>query len=349
MTNLQNSGFDLFTFFEKTPDLVCIASKEGYFKKVNPSVIEKLGYTEEELFAKPISSFIYNEDKDVTQKTRTAMLSGQALKNFENRYITKDGTLIWLEWTSIYFPEDEVVFAIAKDATKRKLKEKEAAENYKKAKGLASHFKSSIEKDRKYFAYELHEELAQLAAVVKLDVNWISKNVPGLPAVANDKIDHVVAVSELLIKKIQRISFSVSPNMLDYFGLKDTLEWLCHDFSVINEIPCSFESNYEEDSLTNEMKIDFFRICQEALSNVLAHAEAKSVTITVSETVDKIELCITDDGKGFGVTDKKHKSGFASMHGRAASINGQLHVESAIGKGTKICFTVAKHGVRAMS
>ncbi|MEO8109451.1 MAG: PAS domain S-box protein [Ginsengibacter sp.] len=171
MVNSKNSGFDLFEFFERTPDLVCIASKEGYFKKVNPAVIEKLGYTEEELFAKPIASFIYHEDKYATQKTRDAMLGGEALKNFENRYITKQGEIIWLEWTSIYFPEDEVVFAIAKDASKRKKAENETAENFKKAKGLASHFKSSIEKDRKYFAYELHEELAQLAAVVKLDLN----------------------------------------------------------------------------------------------------------------------------------------------------------------------------------
>ena len=343
MVNLKNSGFDLFVFFERTPDLVCIASKEGYFKKVNPAVREKLGYTEEELFARPIASFIYNEDKDATQKTRDAMLAGEALKNFENRYITKQGELIWLEWTSIYFPEDEVVFAIAKDASKRKQAENETAENFEKAKGLASHFKHRIEKDRKYFAYELHEELAQLAAVVKLDVDWISKNTPGLTTVAKDRIEHVVAVSELLIKKIQRISFSVSPNMLDYFGLKDTLEWLCHDFSVINEIPCSFKSNHHEDSLTHEMKIDFFRICQESLSNVLAHAEATSVAITISETNDTLELCIVDDGKGFDVAHKKHTSGFASMRGRAASINGQLHVESSIGKGTKICLTTAKH------
>ncbi len=342
MVNLKNSSFDLFVFFERTPDLVCIASKDGYFKKVNPAVIEKLGYSEEELFARPIASFIYNEDKDSTQKTRDAMLAGEALKNFENRYITKHGKIIWLDWTSIYFPEDEVVFAIAKDASNRKQAEKETEENFKRAKGLASHFKSSIEKDRKYFAYELHEELAQLAAVVRLDLNWVAKNSSGLDSITKDRIDHVMAVSELLIKKIQRISFSVSPNMLDYFGLKDTLEWLCHDFSILNEIPCHLKSNFQEDSLTHEMKIDFFRICQESLSNVLAHAKATSVTITVNETIDKLELCIIDDGKGFDVTQKKLTSGFAAMRGRAASINGQLHVESSIGRGTKICLTIVK-------
>ena len=56
MDELKNAAFDMFPFFEMTPDLVCIADKEGYFKKVNPAVIEKLGYTEEELFSKPIAS-----------------------------------------------------------------------------------------------------------------------------------------------------------------------------------------------------------------------------------------------------------------------------------------------------
>src|SRR6185503_10783721 len=108
-----------------------------------------------------------------------------------------------------------------------------------------------------------------------------------------------------------RISFSVSPNMLDYFGLKDTLEWLCDDFYLLNGIPCTFEDNYDEDSLTHEMKIDFFRVCQESLSNIAMHAEAKSVKITINEAGDKIELCIIDDGKGFEVTHKKYASGFA--------------------------------------
>ena len=79
MANLRTSEFDLFAFFEMTPDLVCIAGKDGFFKKVNPAVIDKLGYTEEELFARPIASFIYTEDKDLTDESRTRLLSGKAL------------------------------------------------------------------------------------------------------------------------------------------------------------------------------------------------------------------------------------------------------------------------------
>jgi PAS domain S-box-containing protein len=348
VNNLKNSEFELFTFFEMTPDLVCIAGKDGFFKKVNPAVIDKLGYTEEELYTKPIASFIYLEDKDLTYKSRTTLLSGKALLNFVNRYVTKNGEIVWLEWTSVYFSESEIVFAIAKDVTERKQIEKEVEEKYRKFKSLATHFKSSIEKDRKYLAYELHEELAQLVAAVKMDIDWIANDMPDLPESSKSRIDHALVVSKLLIKTIQRISFSISPNMLDNFGLKVTLEWLCKEFSILNEIPCYFESAYDEESLTHEMKIDFFRICQESLTNIINHAQASNVKIRIEDVDDKIQLTIIDDGKGFDIDQQKQTSGLISMRERAASINGQLNIQSEIGVGTRVCVTIAKqYGIPA--
>lgn len=340
--NLTNSEFELFTFFEMTPDLVCIAGKDGFFKKVNPAVIDKLGYTEEELYAKPIASFIFSEDKNLTQESRTILLSGKALLNFVNRYVTKNGAIVWLEWTSIYFSDSEIVFAIAKDVTERKQIEKEVEEKYAKFKSLATHFKSSIEKDRKYLAYKLHEELAQLVAALKMDVDWIANNVPGLPGSSKSRIEHALVVSKLLIKTIQGISFSISPNMLDNFGLNVTLGWLCKEFSILNEIPCDFESAYDEENLTHEIKIDFFRICQEALTNVINHAQAGKVKIRIEDVADKIVLTIIDDGKGFNVDQQKQTPGLVSMRERAASINGQLTVQSKIGGGTMVCIAITK-------
>ena len=116
---------DVSPFFEMTPDLVCIASKEGYFKKVNRAVIDTLGYEPEELFARPISSFIYPEDQELTHRERMRLIKGAPLLDFQNRYVTKSGAIIWLHWTSIYLPDKEFVFAIAKDVTERKKAEQE--------------------------------------------------------------------------------------------------------------------------------------------------------------------------------------------------------------------------------
>ena len=88
MTDLIDLNFEIPPFFEMTPDLVCIAGKDGFFRKVNHAVIEKLGYTEEELFARPISSFMHPEDRELTLEHRTKLIYGQPLINFQNRYVS---------------------------------------------------------------------------------------------------------------------------------------------------------------------------------------------------------------------------------------------------------------------
>jgi PAS domain S-box-containing protein len=334
--------FELSAFFEMTPDLVCIAGADGFFRKINQAVVDKLGYTKEELFSKPISSFIFSEDVDVTARRRELLLKGEVLRNFVNRYVTKKGELVWLEWTSIYFKEKEIVFAIAKDVTERKLIEKGVEENYNKFKSLATHFKKTIEKDKKSFAYELHEELAQLVAVIKMDIEWIANNTASSTEVVKNRIEHASAIANMLIKSIQRVSFSISPGMLDNLGFNATMEWLCNEFSLLNSIPCVFNNSVDEDDLSHEIKIDLFRICQEALTNVIYHAQATSVNISITSCDNKVALAITDNGQGFDTNQQKETPGIINMYERAASVNGFLTVESSIGRGTSISFTVDK-------
>ena len=342
MVDLKQAELEMFSLFEMTPDLVCIADKEGYFKKINQAVIEKLGYTGEELFARPIASFIHPEDLDRTSRERIKLLNGKALLNFQNRYVKKNGENVWLEWTSIYVPDKEIVFAIAKDITERKRSEKEIEEKYTKYKGLATHFKHTLEKDKKYLAVELHEELAQLASVVKMDVYWLSNNLSDLSGLAKKRMEQSLVIVDLLINTMRRISFSISPSMLDDIGLDATLEWYCKEFSVLNGIPCHFETEYDETKLTQEIKIDFFRICQEALTNIMDHAEASNVTICIEDLGDKINLCIEDDGKGFDLHKQHPRPGLIRIRERAASINGYLAIQSDAGKGTRVCVTVTK-------
>lgn len=115
-----NNVFDLESFINLSPDLVCVAGFDGYFKKINPAVTKTLGYSEEELFSKPISHFIYEDDKLTTGRNREKILNGIPLLNFENRYVTKSGDIVWFAWTSIPIKAEQVVFAIAKDITKKK-------------------------------------------------------------------------------------------------------------------------------------------------------------------------------------------------------------------------------------
>jgi signal transduction histidine kinase len=269
------------------------------------------------------------------------LLNGKALINFQNRYVSKTGKILWLDWTSIYLTDKEIVFAIAKDVTERKKEEWEIEEKYKKFKSLAAHFKTSIEKERKFLAIELHEELAQLAAVVKMDIEWIGKNVEGLNPDSKKRFDHAIGVSQLLINAIRRISYSISPQMLEDLGFNETLKWLCEEFSILNGIQCSFESSVDDGVLNREIQLDFFRICQEALSNIMYHAQANQVTISIKTEGDAVLLCITDDGKGFDLINTKPAHGLTSIRERASSINALLNIDSATGKGTRICITIS--------
>lgn len=78
-------------FFNLTPDLLCIAGYDGYFKKVNPAVSQALGYTMEELYGTPINDFVHPEDRNTTSQVRDQLHKAKPLLNFENRYLTKSG------------------------------------------------------------------------------------------------------------------------------------------------------------------------------------------------------------------------------------------------------------------
>jgi signal transduction histidine kinase len=176
-----------------------------------------------------------------------------------------------------------------------------------------------------------------------MDVGWIANNNHDLSEKFKNRIDHASEVSKLLIKTIQRLSFSISPQMLDDFGLNATLEWLCKEFSILNGIACEFECAYDETSLTHEMQVDFFRICQESLLRVLDLSLASSIRITIEDTGNSIKLRIIDYGKGFSTGEIGQPSALISIRERAASINAEIELQNYADEPTGVCVTVKKH------
>jgi PAS domain S-box-containing protein len=280
-----------------------------------------LGYSREELLLQPIANHMHPDDRQMTLNRRAQLLKGDTMVNFQNRYITKTGKIIWLEWTSVYLPERGLVFAIAKNITARKEMEHQVLEEFVKLKQQATQFKSNLEKDRKYVAAELHEDLAQLATAVKVDIDWISSNV-NAAAEGKSRIEHALVSADLLIDTIRRISFSISPGMLDDLGLDATLEWYCKEFSTSNGIGCSFESKYDESKLNKEVRLDFFRICQQVLSNIRRRGQAEKVKILITEKDGKVVLTIDGiDGNEMAAP------GVISIHERVSSFGGRCVVE----------------------
>lgn len=111
---------ELEPFFELSPDLLCIAGYDGFFKRINPAVSKLLGYSNEELYARPISEFIYPDDRKTTADFREQLTRNKPLYYYENRYLTKTGEIVWLSWTSLPVDSNQLIYAIAKDITHKK-------------------------------------------------------------------------------------------------------------------------------------------------------------------------------------------------------------------------------------
>lgn len=122
---MNPTDFKYELFFELSPDLLCIAGYDGYFKKINPAVAKTLGYTMEELYSRPVNDFVHPDDQELTAKVRNELTRLKPLFHFENRYLTKSGETIWLSWTSLPVDSDKLIFAVAKNVTHKKRLEAE--------------------------------------------------------------------------------------------------------------------------------------------------------------------------------------------------------------------------------
>ncbi|MCB0805438.1 MAG: PAS domain S-box protein [Bacteroidales bacterium] len=114
---------ELERFFNMVPDMACIASTEGYFKKLNNEWERVLGYSKEELMDKPLAEFIHPDDRIPTFKEIERQIGGKNTMQFINRYKTKDGDYRWLEWNAIPSPDGISLYAAARDISDRKLAE----------------------------------------------------------------------------------------------------------------------------------------------------------------------------------------------------------------------------------
>ncbi|MFQ5927231.1 MAG: PAS domain S-box protein, partial [Terriglobia bacterium] len=120
ITERKRAEEELNRLFTLSLDLLCVAGFDGYFKRLNLAWEKRLGFTNQELLAKPYLEFIHPDDREATAAEARKIETGTATLSFENRYRCKDGSYRWLSWTAYPIPEQQLIYGAARDVTERK-------------------------------------------------------------------------------------------------------------------------------------------------------------------------------------------------------------------------------------
>ncbi len=202
---------------------------------------------------------------------------------------------------------------------------------------LASHLQDIREEERSTMAREIHDELGQQLTGLKMDIAWLQRKLKTENEPVLQKLKSSLELADVTINTVRRISSELHPSILDDLGLAEAIDWYGKEFYKRTGIRVLFQSNLHS-PIQPKASIAFYRIFQEALTNVARHAEATQVESLLLKVDDQLILSITDNGKGFNISDNKGKKslGLLSMKERVTMLNGWHELESQPGQGTKI-------------
>jgi two-component system, NarL family, sensor kinase len=234
---------------------------------------------------------------------------------------------------SVNFLEEKDVFKILLSQMQNQLvqiKEQEIALMKEKTAALLE----GQEKERGRISREIHDGLGQMLTAVKLVLNSI-KGQDELKVELKGMIDDTIS-------EARRISFNLMPSVLVNFGWIPSVKILCENTEKYGGPKVNY-SIEEDDALNNisfDKAVNLYRLTQEALNNILKHANAKNIFIKIENNSQLINVLIEDDGDGFEMNNSEGKintgKGLSSMYQRAELNGGKCTIDSKPGKGTKI-------------
>ncbi len=352
----SKTDFNLERFFQLTPDILCIAGYDGFIKKVNPAFSNLLGYSFEELMNTPISDFIYSEDKIITSRFRENLKKDIPLLNFENRYVTKNGDLVWLSWTSISEPENQLIYAIAKDITHEKKLEAE--------RNLLLINLAQLNADLKQFSYTTSHDLRSpvnniLSLFSLLDLSKIEDS---------ETLEYIellntttLSMKSTLNKYVDAMSGEKAINIqVEVLNLNDILNIVLNSInSLITNSKARFEIDFSE---VPELKFSSFylqSIFLNLISNSIKYSNPKVDTVISikSRKINNVnQLVFSDNGIGFDMDEVENKIfglhqsfhnnssdskgiGLYLVQNHLQSLGGKISVESKVNIGTTFTLT----------
>jgi PAS domain S-box-containing protein len=164
-------------YFALSPDLLCIAGLDGYFKRINPAFEETLGYTVRELLAKPFIEFVHPEDRATTLGELEKLGTGVPTILFENRYCCKDGSYVWLAWKAVPVVEEGLIYAAARNVTAQRWAEQEIQIRARQQEAIADFGKRALAEPN--LSALMDEAVALVARTLDLEYCEVLELLPG--------------------------------------------------------------------------------------------------------------------------------------------------------------------------
>lgn len=198
------------------------------------------------------------------------------------------------------------------------------------------------EAERQRIARDLHDETGQSLTAIGLGLRGLSTTLTKHPDRAPETLHQLESLTADSLSELQRLISDLRPSHLDDLGLPAALRWYAGKVAERTDLKIRVDIFGEEKPITETVKIAVFRIVQEALNNVIKHAEATGVFIQLSYEPNHIHVTVRDDGKGFDpdVVRKRQTSrpslGLAGMNERAGLLGGTVAIEAGPGQGTLV-------------
>jgi signal transduction histidine kinase len=198
---------------------------------------------------------------------------------------------------------------------------------------------SAQELERQRLARELHDETGQALTSILLGLKGVEDaREPAELARATGELRELVVAT---LQDVRRLAVELRPKALDDFGLVPAIERLVETFREQTGIEVDLEPRLGEGRLPAEVETTLYRITQEALTNVVKHAQARHVSIVLTRRSASVAAVIEDDGRGFGEAEMSSNGlGILGMQERVALVGGRVEVESAPGSGTTLLIEV---------
>jgi signal transduction histidine kinase len=192
------------------------------------------------------------------------------------------------------------------------------------------------EEERRRLSRELHDETGQVFSAVKIELGVLRKNVP---AEQGARLDQVLGLIDTGIRSIRNVTNDLRPSLLDDLGLLPALRSLVAEFGERSGMRVGMAAPATLPPLSDAAELALFRALQEALSNVLRHAQARSVDVGISVNRDGVLLEVRDDGRGLdtGATPERLEwaghMGLAGMRERIGALGGTVRFQGEPGAG----------------